>query len=74
MPKLELEVTEELMRLIEEAAKGSLVTPSHWATCKLKDMFLERPNSQWLPLVPSILRNLASTFEAMLADKIEKVD
>jgi len=72
MPKLELEVTEELMRKIEEAAKESLVTPSHWATCKLKDNFLEKEKPMWLPAMPPILRNLASTLEAMIADQVEK--
>ena len=62
---LELEVTEELMRKIEEAAKESLVTPSHWATCKLKDIFIEKPSPAWLSAMPSILRNIAGTLEAI---------
>lgn len=74
MPKLELEVTEELMRKIEEAAKESLVTPSHWVTCNIKDIFVKKESPKWLPALPSILRNLASTLEAMIADKIEKAD
>ena len=74
MPKLELEVTEELMRKIEEAAKESLVTPSHWVTCKLKDLFLKKGSLKWLPAVPPILRNLADTLEHMIAEKIEKAD
>ncbi len=74
MPKLELEVTEELMRKIEEAAKESLVTPSHWATCMLKDLFLKKGSPKWLPAVPPILRNLADTLEHVIAEKIEKVD
>ena len=69
MARLELEVTEELMRKIEEAAKESLVTPPHWATCKLKDFFLEPSSPKWLPTMPPILRNLASTLEAMIAAK-----
>ena len=74
MPKLELEVTEELMRKIEVAAKENLVTPSHWATCNLKDLFIKKESPKWLPAVPPILRNLASTLEAMIADKIDKAD
>jgi len=74
MTKLELEVTEELMRKIEEVAKESLVTPSHWATCMLKGIFIKKESSKWLPAVPQILRNLASTLEAMIADKTETVD
>lgn len=73
MPKLELEVTEELMRKIDEAAKESLVTPSHWATCRLKDMFL-KGSAKWLPMLPPLLRNLALTLEHMIAEETEKVD
>ena len=74
MPKLELEVTEELMRKIEEVAKEGLVTPSHWATCKLKSLFIGQPDPEWLLAVPPILKNLAATVETMIASKITKVD
>ena len=72
MPELKLEVTEELMRQIEAAAKESLVTPSHWATCKLKDIFIEKKGPKWLPALPTILRNLAGTLEHYMAEKNEK--
>jgi len=68
MPKLELEVTEELMGKIDASAKESLVTPSHWATYKLKDRCLKQSSPKWLPVVPPLLRNLASTLDAMIAE------
>ena len=74
MPKLELEVTEELMAKIVEAATKNLVTPSHWATSMLKSLFLEKGKTKWLPAMPPILRNLADTLEHMLAEKTEKAD
>lgn len=66
MPELKLEVTFELMEKIEAAAKESLVTPSHWATCKLKDIFIKKGSSKWLPAASPILRNLADTLERFI--------
>ncbi len=63
MPKLELEVTEELMGKIEEAAKEDRVTPSHWATCVLSSIF--RKKKKWMPLITPILRSLADSLEAL---------
>jgi len=76
MPELKLEVTEELMRKIEEAAKENLVTPSHWATCMLKSLFLKRPSSPWLVALPPIVRHLADTLEdamCAMANAVQKV-
>jgi predicted transcriptional regulator len=72
MPKLELEVTEELMRKIEVAAKECLVTPEHFATCKLSMLFREKESPAWLLMLAPFFRNIASAMEGILAEKTEK--
>lgn len=71
MKKLELEVTDELMGKIEAAAGECLVTPSHWATCKLKDIFLKKAALKWLPLTVPILESLVTSIKAVLLQSEE---
>lgn len=74
MPELKLEVTEELMRQIEVAAKECLVTPEHFATCRLSSIFRKKESPAWLPALAPFFRNIASAIEGMIAEKTEKAE
>ena len=73
MKELNLEVTDELMEEIEAAAKASLVTPSHYATCRLSMIFREKKPwcQQALPLLVPVLESLAGTLRNLMASQTE---
>lgn len=71
MKELNLQVTDELMAEIEASAKFCLVTPEHYATCKLSQLFRKEPSkwAQWLPEAIPVLESLAGTLKNLLASQ-----
>jgi len=68
MPKLEIEVTDELMDKIQEAAKECLVSPEHWATCRLSDTLRKKKQPDWISFLSPLFRSLAQTLEIVTED------
>lgn len=73
MKELNLQVTDELMGKIEQEAKYCLVTPEHYATCRLSMIFREkRPwGAQLLPTLAPVLESLAANFRDIMASQTE---
>ena len=71
MQELRLELTDELMAKIAEAAKGCLVTPEHWATCTLSAIF--RDEKGWaqkaLPVLVPVLEGAARSLKQFMASE-----
>lgn len=68
MKELRIQLTDELAKEIETAAKACLVTPEHYATCRLSQIF-RRTHPNWLPMVAPILENMATAIRGMIASE-----
>jgi len=71
MKELRLEVTDDLMEKIEKEARFCLVSPEHYATCRLSMIFREKKpwGDQILPILAPMLENLAGTLKNFMASQ-----
>lgn len=72
MARLEIEITDKLMDEIEAAAKRDLVTPEHWAACRLSMIFRDKGLPEWVIILPPALRNIAQAIEHLAAKSESK--
>lgn len=69
MAKLEIEITDELMGEIEAAAKKDLVTPEHWAACRLSVLFRDKEFPKWATLASPLLQAVIQALESFAPEK-----